>query len=378
MNKNLTIGVFTKQLDNWTSGSGHHLNEMMKQILVMNTRLKFVFIHYKASKNPIYQQADEELIIPRNPFKAGAVLRKHHFDVIHFTPLTFFAPIWNTPGKKTATIHGVEQLLVPQFYGPIEMIHERFLVPIYARKMDHIITVSQASKDFFTGKYRVKEERVSICPNAVNEKYRVLPESEQGVPSGLSTMDGTPLRPEEKFIFHISRFSERKNPWTILKGFAEFTKKPVGKNYTLIIAGGRWDNPKVNDEVKRLELENRVVLAGFVDEEKAVSLYNSAAVFIFPSLAEGFGMPNIEAMACKCPVITSNIFAIPEVVGDAALIMKTAEDFHELADKIETLVIDEKLGEDLKVKGTGQAAKYRSWEPSARKMLDVFEKLAGL
>ncbi|MCK5200814.1 MAG: glycosyltransferase family 1 protein, partial [Spirochaetales bacterium] len=92
MNDNPTIGVFTKQLDNWTSGSGHHLNEMMKHILAINTKLRFVFIHYKPSENPIYQQVDEEIIIPRNPLKAAAVLRRHHFDVLHFTPLTIFAP----------------------------------------------------------------------------------------------------------------------------------------------------------------------------------------------------------------------------------------------------------------------------------------------
>jgi glycosyltransferase involved in cell wall biosynthesis len=304
MNNNPTIGVFTKQLDNWSSGSGHHLNEMMKAVLKINTKLRFIFIHYRASDNPIYKLVDGEIIIPRNPLRAAAILRQNHFDVLHFTPLTFFAPIWNTPGKKMATIHGVEQLLVPQFYGPIEMVHERYLVPVYARKMDHIITVSQTSKDFFIEHYRVKQERVSVCYNAVNDSYRVLPKGKRVTPDRLTTASEASLKPGGKFVFHISRFSERKNPWTILKGFAEFSSRSTGENTKLVIAGGRWDNKKVLAELKNLGIENKVILAGFVEEEEAVQLYNSATAFIFPSLAEGFGMPNIEAMVCGCPVIT--------------------------------------------------------------------------
>ena len=378
MKSNPTIGVFTKQLDNWSSGSGHHLNEMMKHILAMNTKLRFVFIHYKPSENPIYKLIDEEIIIPRNPIKAAAVLRRYHFDVLHFTPLTVFAPIWNTPGKKMATIHGVEQLLVPQFYGKLEMLHERHLVPVYARKMDHIITVSQTSKNYFIEHYRVKQEQVSVCYNAVNDSYRVLPKEKRVAPNRLTTASGAYLKPGEKFVFHISRFSERKNPWTILKGYAEFAGRPAGENTKLVIAGGRWDNNDVQAEIQRLGIKNKVILAGFVEEEEAVQLYNSATAFIFPSLAEGFGMPNIEAMVCGCPVITSNIFAIPEVVGDAALIMSEPKNYRDMADKLEQLFANEDIRQGLITRGFQWAEKFRSWEPSARKMLGVYEELSGV
>jgi glycosyltransferase involved in cell wall biosynthesis len=367
-----TIGVFSKQLDNWTSGSGHHLHEMMKHILELNTKLRFVFIHYETSDNPIYKQVDEEILIPRNPLRAAAILRRHHFDVLHFTPLTVFAPIWATSGKKTATIHGVEQLLVPQFYGHAEMLHERVLVPYYARKMDHIITVSQTSKNYFVEHFRVHPERVSVCYNAVNSAYRLLPEDGRLLPERLL------LKPGEPFIFHLSRFSERKNPWTLLRAFAEFIKKQVDTRIKLVIGGGRWENDRVRAELQRLNIENRVVLAGFVTEEEAVQLYNSAKLFVFPSLAEGFGMPNIEAMACGCPVITSPIFAIPEIVGDAALVMKDPQDFHELANLFEQLVSDTTQRRELIRRGLQHAESFKSWVPSARKMLDVWEKLAGV
>ncbi len=378
MKENPAIGVFTKQLDNWTSGSGHHLNEMLKEVLDLNTKLKFVFIHYKPSSNPIYRKADGEIIIPRNPLKAALKLRKYHLDVLHFTPLTFFAPIWGTPGKKVATIHGIEQLLVPQFYGKIEMIHERYLVPVYARKMDHIITVSNASKEYFSTGYKVDKDKVTVCPNAVNSAYRVLPDNERRIPKHLFANGTSSLKEDEKYVFHISRFSERKNPWTILKGYSEFAERPAGKKTKLIIAGGRWDNDRVNKEIEKLGIKDKVILTGFVEEEDAVQLYNGASAFVFPSLAEGFGMPNIEAMACGCPVITSNIFAIPEVVGDAALLMDNPEDSSDLAGKLEQLFTNETLRNEMIEKGLTRAEKYRSWKPSAEKMLKVYEKLAGV
>jgi glycosyltransferase involved in cell wall biosynthesis len=143
----------------------------------------------------------------------------------------------------------------------------------------------------------------------------------------------------------------------------------------LVIAGGKWNNTEVADELQRLGIENKVILTGFVGEEEAVRLYNGAEAFIFPSLAEGFGMPNIEAMACGCPVITSGIFAIPEVVGDAALLMKDPKDAQDLADKLEILTSNEDLKEDLIARGLERAKRYRSWEPSAKKLLEVYEEL---
>jgi len=381
-----TIGVFSKQLDNWTSGSGHHLNEMMQHILDMNTKLRFVFIHYSPSENPIYRRIDEEIIIPRNPLKAATLLRQHHFDVLHFTPLTVFSPIWGIPGKKTATIHGIEQLLVPQFYGRLEMLHERLLVPIYARKMDHIITVSHTSKNYFIDHFGVKPERVTVCYNAVNDTYQVQPKevdkqqppSMEEAGSGLHQLRKGQLGPGQRYVFHMSRFSERKNPWTLLQGFAEFATRPTAQDVNLVIAGGRWDNEQVRKELHRLKIEDKVVLTGFVGEDEAVTLFNNASVFVFPSLAEGFGMPNIEAMACGCPVITSPIFAIPEVVGNAAMVMDNPQDANELADLMEKMLSDEDLRQNYVQRGLEHAKQFRSWKPSASKMLRVWEELAGV
>ena len=524
------IGVFTKQLDNWQSGSGHHLNEIMHRILDMNEahpRFKFVFIHYAKSDNPIYQRV-EELIIPRNPLAAAWILRKRRFDILHYTPLTIFAPIWGVRAKKVATIHGAEQLIVPQFYGSIEMLHERFLVPLYARRMDHIITVSHTSRGFFMGRYRVPGDQITVCPNAVSPLYRILPDvskekygfakaqerinpvnghdglgsKEKPHPEQSDAPDArTVIRSTEKahaepsathdaravlsrfglsagepFLFHLSRFSERKNPWTILEGFRRFLHLPApsrfdstginaeeaspveapnleamgneaslrtpavtatpaltapgNTTYTevspisspgtaasmapfpypassgvdepvkgsdslispslvsadfagvppsafkLVIGGTRWDNPEVTQYLERAGISDRVIRTGFLKEQEAVAFYNYAAAFLFPSLAEGFGMPNLEAMACGCPVITSNVFAIPEVVGDAAMVLKNPLDPDALALAIQRVVYEPPLRKRLIDRGLARVRQF-DWDESARKVMEVYEGLAG-
>jgi glycosyltransferase involved in cell wall biosynthesis len=407
------IGVFTKQLDNWTSGSGHHLNEIMTRILDRNEehpRFHFVFIHYAPSTNPIYKRV-EELIIPRNPVAATRTLRKRHFDILHYTPLTAYSPIWGLKAKKVATIHGAEQLIVPRFYGTIEMLHERFLVPIYARRMDHIITVSYTSRGFFMGRYRVPGERITVCYNGVSPIYRGGKNSTSaGHPNpDLTLLKAAPsvsrygLRAGDPFIFHLSRFSERKNPWTILEGFRRFlflleTTQRIGKQDTqkqdrgeedsrgqfegvqkgfkLVIGGTRWDSKEVDTFLDKAGIADRVIRTGFLKEEESVAFYNAAAAFVFPSLAEGFGMPNIEAMACGCPVITSSVFAIPEVVGDAAWIVQDPEDPEELAAALVQVVTRPEVRNRLVEAGFRRLELF-NWDRAAEKVMGVYKKLTG-
>jgi glycosyltransferase involved in cell wall biosynthesis len=365
------IGVFTKQLDNWTSGSGHHLNEIMKRVVTMNDRFRFVFIHYAPSENPIYEKV-EELIIPRNPLAATFALRKRRFDILHHTPLTVYSPIWGLPAKRVATIHGAEQLLVPEFYGAVEMAHERYLVPVYARRMDHIVTVSNTSKEFFVRRYGIPPEKITVCYNGVGPGYRILDKTSLTAPTRYGT--------GEKFAFHLSRFSERKNPWTLLDGFARFAAAAgmggAGGSWKLVIGGKGWDNSRVLERIARTNLRGRVVLTGFLNETDSVELLNAAAAFVFPSLAEGFGMPNVEAMACGCPVVTSNVFAVPEVVGDAALVMKNPRDPAELATLIGRVVGDMALRQKLVDAGRRRLPLF-DWDESARKVMGVYEGLTG-
>lgn len=359
------VGVFTKPLDNWTSGSGHHLDEVMKHVLDRNNgRFDITFIHYAKSDNPVYERV-RELIIPRNPFKASRVLAREDFDLLHYSPLTAYAPVWGLKAKKTATVHGVEEELYPQGYTFVQRFHSRYILPLYMRAMDGIATVSETSRNWFVKHYRVKAERIFITTNGLAQEYRILPEAERRLPrdSGIS-------RP---YILHISRYSMRKNPVTIIKGFARFIEK-TGENYELVLAGKGWDGDEVRDLAREAGVLDRLVTPGFISREFAVQLLNNAQVFLFPSFAEGFGMPNIEAQACACPVVTSNIFAIPEVVGDGAAIIDDPYDFEALAAAIERIESDAGYKKALVERGLERVGRY-NWNDSADAMLDGWSRV---
>ena len=365
------VGVFSKPLDNWTSGSGHHLNEILTHALDLNDaqkRIEFTFIHYAKSENPIYRRV-REIIIPRNPLAAAFALRRERLDVLHYAPLTIFSPVWFVKSKRMATIHGAEQLLNPQLYGQVEMAHERIIVPFYARRMDAIVTVSETSRTFFAERFGVDPNRITVCYNGLAPAYRTLPAAEIRAPGKLG-VDGP-------YILHLSRFSERKNPWTMMEAFARLRATDErAKSYRFVCAGRGWDGEAVKAKAAEYGIADAYVAPGFIDRQTAVELMNGARAFLFPSLAEGFGMPNVEAMSCACPVVTTRIFAIPEVVGDAAVILDDPKDAAAMAAALSRTCFDDELRAALIQKGLSRLHLF-SWEESARKLLDVYGALGS-
>ncbi len=362
------IGVFTKPLDNWVSGSGHHLNEMLSRVLdIAADRFDFTFIHYSQSSNPIYGRA-RELLIPRNPIAAAALLRKEGFDLLHYGPLTIFSPLIGIKARKVATIHGVEQLLLPQFHGPLELAHERFIVPMYAREMDTLITVSETSARYFVEHFGVRPERIQVCYNGVGPAYRVLePRRDEAFLASKGVVG--------PYVFHISRFSERKNPWTLLEAFARFrSMRPENRKYSLVCAGKGWESDQVRSRILAMGIREQVLTPGFVQEDEVVRFLNAASAFVFPSLAEGFGMPNVEAMACGCPVVTTRAFAVGEIVADAAIVIEDPHDAEGLARGLDSVVNESAVRKRL-LSAAQTRLQLFNWEVSAKKLLDVYARL---
>lgn len=361
----IRIALLSKPLDNWKSGSGHHLDELMKTVLDLNDgTFEFTFVHYRKSDNPIYGRV-REIIIPRNPFAASRILAKEKFDIIHYSPLSVYAPIWGIRAKKIATVHGIEEVLFPQGYSPVQRWHDTLIQPWYMRRMDRIATVSETGRQYFIKHYRIPAQKVFITTNGLGKKYRVLSD-DQKKPTGISALD----RP---FILHISKFSLRKNPLTICRGFARFLQKS-GLDYQLVCAGSGWNGSEAQAIAAEAGISDRYIAPGFISEEAAVNLLNNAQAFVFPSFAEGFGMPNIEAMACGCPVLTSNIFAIPEVVGDAACILGAVDDIDEFGAALSRICSDPAYKKTLIDRGLERIKRY-TWDISAKALISAYRSM---
>ncbi|MEM7452750.1 MAG: glycosyltransferase family 1 protein [Planctomycetota bacterium] len=362
------LGIFTRPIDQGRSGSGKHADRLLTEFIRINDTFDLFFIHYEKSDHPIYEHGTE-ILIPRNPFKASRIIREYNLEIVHYHPLTVMSPVTGLQAKKAATIHGAAEDFIPDHYSLTKRLHSRLLKPIFSRKMDLIFTVSRTSQDYLSEQHRVDPAKFCVVYNAVDSRFSQLPaEDLAGVREKYTG--------GRRFVLHISNYSMRKNPYTVLKGFKKLRSEMPGNEQTaLVIVGNGWDKDAgIAEFIEREGLKNDVVLPGYIPTDDIPRLLNLADVFVFPSLYEGFGMPNLEAMACGCPVITSGEFAIPEIVGDGALILETTTDADELAGLMQKVITDSQLRQSLIANGLEQVQKY-SWNESAVATLEAYKRL---
>ena len=363
---NPRIGIFTRPIDQKTSGSGSHLREIVQTMLELAPSIDLVFCHYEPNDEFEGYRRAEELILPRNPLAASKKLRSAGLDIVHYNPLTIYSPLFVGDGtKRVATIHGAAPVFLPEQYSLVKTLHERSVVPAFARRMDHLFAVSETTKRLVVEDFGVPAERVNVIYNAVDNGFKPLSQT------ALEESRFAGIKP---FVFHLSKFSERKNPWTILRAFAELARGDV--SLRLVLGGTGWNNSDVLAFLDARELRDRAVFPGFLSKDEVVELMNLADVFVFPSYYEGFGMPNLEAMACGCPVVTSRAFAIPEIVGDAAVTLSDPTDVQALAEAVDNIRSDTSLREVLIERGFRRARAF-SWEHSVETILDAYANLLG-
>ena len=279
--------------------------------------------------------------------------------------------------RLVVTIHDVMYLLpraqVPlprTLYQRLGRQYRRWVVPRVARRAGRIISDSACSKTDTLQRIAVRPEGISVIYLSPSPRFRRLTEQERS--ESLAAIPG--VEPGRPTIVHLGASDPRKNTERVLHAFAALKARASGE-HQLVVAGlspaAQIAFAKVADA---LAVRNDVRLLGFVAEDELVSLYNMAEMVVYPSLYEGFGLPVLEAMACGAPVITSNSSSIPEIAGDAALLVDPT-DGEALAQAMIRLAGDEPLRRSLIARGTTQIAKF-SWQRAARETLAVYEEVA--
>jgi glycosyltransferase involved in cell wall biosynthesis len=177
---------------------------------------------------------------------------------------------------------------------------------------------------------------------------------------------------EGPFLLSVGSLEPGKNRERLLQAFARLQAR--GLKHALVVAGQRaWRYEGEAPLARRLGLADSVRFLGHVPQADLPALYSAADLFVFPSLYEGFGLPALEALACGTPVVASNVSALPEVVGDAALQVSPL-DVEALADAMERLLRDDRLRSDLRERGLERAAQF-SWEKAARQTAEVYHRV---
>lgn len=290
-------------------------------------------------------------------------------DVLH-TPY-FASPLFpNSP--TVVTVHDVIPMILPH-YG--SAWHARIygrLVSASARRAGAIITVSHTSKQDIVRVLRVPEERVHVIYNAVDPRLHQV--CDEAALEGMRDAHGI----GERFLLYFGGFDERKNVARIILAY-DAARTHFQQPCQLVLAGALnlvGEHPLYPDPrplIRQLGLEEQVIVTGRISEVEKPLLYSAATAFVFPSLYEGFGIPVLEAMACGAPVLTSNSSSLPEVAGDAALMVDPAS-VEEMAGAMIRLVNEETLRDELRRKGFLRVGHF-SWERSARETLAVYRQL---
>jgi len=279
-------------------------------------------------------------------------------------------PVWS-PWPTVVTVHDVIQFVLPEYaWRKISRVYFG-LVSAGARRADAVITVSECSKRDIVKLLGLAPERIHVIGNAVDAS--LFPVRDAWLLASVRERYGIGPR----FVLYFGGFDMRKNVPRLIEAYGLLPAR-IRHEYQLVIAG-RYQNlghplyPDPRATVQRLGLEGNVIFTGQIREQDKAPLFSAATVFAFPSLYEGFGIPVLEAMACGTPVVTSNVSALPEVAGDAGL----------LVDPYDTGAISEALAEllesqarraELARRGLERARRF-TWHQVAEQTVRVYKEI---
>jgi glycosyltransferase involved in cell wall biosynthesis len=316
--------------------------------------------------------SDVELITPRATVRGARALYElgplgavagRRFDVLHSPALT--APL-ATRAASVVVLADTTWITVPDFgrgQAPTMRLW-RTVVPRVARRADRVIAVSRASADDVERHLRVPRERIDVVPNG----HGASPRAESTPAPELRQRFGLGDGP---IVFNLAAKKRHKNQLRLIQALPAVGE--VVADAQLVLAGAPTPYEEVlRAEAARLGLADAVALPGYLSDADLEGLYAAAAAFAFPSLNEGFGLPLLEAMARDVPVVTSNVSALPEVAGDAALLVDP-ESVEEIAQAVTRVLTDEDLRRRLVSAGRKRPQAF-TWERCAQGTLDSWER----
>jgi glycosyltransferase involved in cell wall biosynthesis len=271
-----------------------------------------------------------------------------------------------SPVPSVVTIHDLSPFLFPQTFRRVNRIYTRWAIRVACRRAAYILAVSEFTKQEVVRWMRVPPERVVVTYDAADDRFAPPDPAEV---EAFRRAKGLP----EKFVLFLGTLEPRKNLTLLLDAYAMVARSI---DAPLLVAGSRgWLYEPVLARAEQLGLGDRLRFVGYVDQAEQHLWYAAATVFAFPSLYEGFGMPPLEAMACGTPVVVSSSSSLPEVVGDAGLVVSPSEP-EELADALHRVVSDAELRAELRARGLAQARRF-SWRETAERTLDVYRRAAA-
>ena len=279
-------------------------------------------------------------------------------------------PHYNIPvvyeGEMVVTVHDLIHLIFPQFLkSRAAYFYAKSLFKLVAIRAKKIIAVSENTKADIVNYLGIKKDKVVVIYNGVSEIFK----------KEVSQEECEKLRDKlnlhARYILNVSNMKTHKNIETLIKAYSKLRKQGIEQK--LLLVGGKKDRIReLQVYAEQFNVAEYVIFLQNIDFEDLPSIYQICDVFVFPSFYEGFGLPLVEAMASRVPVVTSDVSSMPEVVGNAGITIEP-KDADSLAEAIEKVISDSNLRNNMVREGTKQVEKF-NWQDTARKTLDVYKK----
>ncbi len=271
---------------------------------------------------------------------------RHNLDLLH--AMAFVTPILATC-PTVVTVYDLSFIKFPDQFPTLQQLYLSSQTARSCRKARRVITISESSRQDVQRFFDVPNDHILVAPPGVDGAYRPLPENEV---TQFRQRKGLP----ERFILHVGTLQPRKNIPLLINALAKIPQQDVG----LFLVGGKgWQYDEIFARVEQLNLQDRVHFTGYVPDEELPFWYNAAALFAFPSVYEGFGMPVVEAMACGTAVVAANCSSIPEAGGEAALYFDP-QSVESLVNRLTAVLDNPDICATMQAKGIQQAQKF-SW-----------------
>lgn len=360
------------------SGAGRYAYELLSALLPMARELRFEVIvpptdrcnweisHWSQQENVRLTPADIRGVGPRRQL----YFLRNSFEYDLFHSLSSYLP-FAIRGTSLVTVHDLKYVRVPSYFRGRSSLKHRYITAMIRRSVraaDHVLTVSEHTRSDLVAEFGIDSEDIAVIPLG---------------PGGTEAEVNESPPIEGPYLFFVGSLRPHKNLATLIDAYNELRDRidkadgpgeMDGMIPTLAIAGAEYGDAltELRQQVREPYRED-VQFLGRVDDDALAQLYSHATAFVYPSLYEGFGLPPLEAMGYGTPVIASDRTSVPEVVGDAGIIVDPT-DVEALADALERVLSSKEVRERLRERGQQRFQEF-SWERTARETLTMYEKL---
>jgi glycosyltransferase involved in cell wall biosynthesis len=364
------IGIDLSIIQADRAGTGQYARELFNGIAALDTPHQFVTfsssigrsLGQRRTVSTRFQTLYHDLVWRHMvlPWRAA----RSHVEVLHSPD--FISPVVASM-PTIVSILDVTVLKMPESFPVWFRNYARVFLPWSAKRAGLILTISEASKQEIAATIHVDPGKIVVTHLAAGPVFRQVSTDKI---SAIKLKYGL-----SNYILHVCTLEPRKNTLRLIQALAQM--RDAGLVHQLVHVGAQgWLYDEVLAEVDRLDLAGSVRFLGHVPQEDLVALYNGAEVFAYPSLYEGFGLPVLEAMQCGCPVLTSNRSSLPEVAGDAAVLVDP-ENVSAMAQSLARLLTNSTLADDYRQRGLERARLF-SWQRCASETLQAYERCLGI